>query len=147
VKGLVELGLTVVACKDIDIRRPAQSFKSQAAQFGQHEITFRDKSGRFLKLGAGEAFLIVRGTLEIHEDIEVTKTKRKLNLPATILTGGIPIRRKVTEKTIESSTTTEAFVRVYSKNSMDADINNIEIRQHNFDYSCLGKRDSSGVTG
>jgi hypothetical protein len=139
VKGLVDLGLKVIACKDTDIHRPAQSFKARAMQFGQNEITFRDKSNRSLHLDADQAFLIIKGMLEMHEDIEVTKTKRKLNLPATILTGGIPIRRKVTEKTIESNITTESFMRVYSKNALDADIHNFEIRQYNFDYSCLGK--------
>jgi hypothetical protein len=133
--ALRHLGLRAIALRDAELLRPSQTFKAHALQFGDTDIEFWDKVGRSIRIAPGEASLIVRGTMEIREDREKTTTKTKLNVPATLLTGGIPIRRKITEKTVETITETEAFVRVYSKSYEDA---SVEIRQHEFDYSCLG---------
>ena len=84
-----------------------------------------------------DAFLILTGTMETHEDREVARTRMKLNLPATLLIGGIPVLRRVTEKATETSIQAERFVRVYDKKSSDS---NVEIRQYDFDYSCLGPK-------
>ena len=78
--------------------------------------------------------MVLKGIVQIHEDKEVTKTKRKLNLPATLLTG-IPIRRKVEGKNLETSVPAEYFVRLYHQKSLEPDV---EITQYGFDYSCLG---------
>ena len=41
----------------------------------------------------------------------------KLNVPATVLTGGIPIMRRVTERTAKESFLAEDFVKIYDKSS------------------------------
>ena len=46
----------------------------------------------------------------------------ELNLPATLLTGGMPIRRKVEEKTREKSIQNEFFVRLYHRQSLEPDV-------------------------
>jgi hypothetical protein len=137
VQSLRGLGITAIMCKDAELRKPSHSFRAHVLQFGQKEIMFRDKSGQFAKMQSIDAFLILPVRMETHEDTEVTRTRMKLNLPATLLTGGIPIRRRVTEKATGTSIHTERFVRVYDKKSSDS---NVEIRQYDFDYSCLGPK-------
>jgi hypothetical protein len=137
VQSLRGLDLTAIACKDTELRKPSHSFRAHALQFGQKEIIFLDRSGQFIKMESIDAFLILAGTMETHEDREVARTRMKLNLPATLLIGGIPVRRRVTEKATETSSQTERFVRVYDKKSSDS---NVEIRHYDFDYSCLGPK-------
>lgn len=136
VQSLRGLGITAIMCKDAELRKPSHSFRAHVLQFGQKEIMFRDKSGQFAKMQSIDAFLILPVRMETHEDTEVTRTRMKLNLPATLLTG-IPVRRRVTEKATGTSIHTECFVRVYGKKSSDS---NVEIRQYDFDYSCLGPK-------
>lgn len=140
VQSLRGLGLAAITCKDAELRKPSHSFRAHVLQFGQKEIMFWDKSGQFAKMDSINAFLILTGRMETHEDTEVRRTRTKLNLPVTLLTGGIPVRRRVTEKTTETSIQTERFVRVYDKKSSDS---NVEIRQYDFDYSCLGPKIAS----
>jgi len=137
VQSLRRLGLTAIACKDVELRKPPHSFRAHALQFGEKEITFWDNGGQFTRMESIDAFMIIMGTMETREDREVTRTRMKLNLPATLLIGGIPIRRRVTEKATETSIQTERFVRLYDKKSSDS---NVEIRQYSFDYSCLGPK-------
>ena len=65
------------------------------------------------------------------------RTKTKFNLPATILTGGIPIRRRVTEKTKNRSFQSECLARLYDRKLSES---SIEILQHGIDYSFLGTK-------
>jgi hypothetical protein len=65
----------------------------------------------------------------------------KVNLPATLLTGGIPVMKRVTSRTEEPRKVTEQFIRLYRRAS---DIPAVEIRQFDFDYSFLG--DKMGLT-
>lgn len=134
IQKLRHLGITAIACEDAKLRSLSKSFSVYVLKFGEKGISFWDRSSKSIKMEPVDAFLIIRGTMETREDTEVVRSKMKLNLPATLLTGGIPIRRKITEKTVETSTKTEAFVRVYGKKSSDT---NIEIKQYEFDYSCL----------
>jgi hypothetical protein len=136
-QSLRRLGLTTITCQDSELRRPSKSFRVHSLQFGQKEITFSSKSGQFVKMESGDAFLILAGKVETRENIEVTRTSMKLNMPATLLIGGIPVQRKVTDETTEISVQTERFVRVYDKKSLDS---NVEIRQYDFDYSCLSPK-------
>ncbi len=130
------LGLVVIVCKDSELRRTSSSiFRARALRFGQGEVVFQDRSGTASIIKTENVFLILKGIAQIHTEKEVTKTKMKLNLPATLLTGGIPIRRKVEEKTVETSIQTEYFMRLYHRKSPEPDV---EITQYGFDYSCLG---------
>lgn len=101
-------------------------------RFGQGEIVFLGSSTTKI-IKTENVFLILKGIVQSNKEKEITKTVKKLNLGATLLTG-IPIRRKVEEKTVETSIPTEYFVRLYPRKSSDPDV---EIVQHGFDYSCL----------
>ena len=75
---------------------------------------------------------------------EITETKMKLNVPITLLTGGIPVWRRVKEKTRDVAVQSVRFIRLYERSSMEPAI---EILQYNFDYSFLGqKMTSSSLT-
>lgn len=136
-QSLRGLGLTAITSTDTELRKPAHNFKAHALKFDQKGIVCWDKAGQSTRMDATDAFLILTGTVETREETEVTKTRMKLNLPATLLTGGVPIRRKVTEKTTGISVKTESFVRVYDKKSSDS---SVEIIRYDFDYSCLGSK-------
>jgi hypothetical protein len=135
VQNLKSLGLPAIVCLEADLRKPTHCFQANTLEFAQAFISFRNKDNQTFNFEPADAYLIIKGTIDIYEDTEVTKTKMKLNLPATLLTGGIPIRRKITEKTRQTLTKNEAFLRVYSQKTANS---SVEIRQHEFNYTCLG---------
>jgi len=135
-RRLKSLGLTVIVCRDSELRQASPPIlKAHSLKFGQEEILFQDKRGTARTIKTGDVFLIIKGMAQLQTAKTVTKTKKKLNLPATLLTGGIPIQSKVEEQTSETSLQREFFMRLYRRNSPVPDI---EINQHGFDYSCLG---------
>jgi hypothetical protein len=134
-KNLRELGLVVIVFSDSELRKPWQIFKARNLKFEEQAITFCDRSGQARRMDAREAFLILSARMQAYTDTEVTKTKRKLNVTATLLTGGIPIRKKVTEKTTVRSFQNESFIRLYGRTSPEPAV---QIPQHDFDYSFLG---------
>jgi hypothetical protein len=134
---LRNLGLAVIICKDSEIHQfLSPIFTARALKFGQGEIVFQDKIGKERIIKTEDVFLIIKGTAQLRKEKIVTKTKKKLNLPLTLMTGGIPIRSKVEEQIVESSIQREFFIRLYHRKSSFADV---EIPQYSFDYSCLGK--------
>ena len=137
VLSLRDLGLTATSCDDSDLTKPPQSFLAYSLRFGQDEATFWNRSTQTLKMTSAEAFLILYGRLETSETKEVTKTKSKLNVALTLLTGGIPVRRKVPETSKETEVRIERFLRLYGRKSADS---NIEIRQSEFDYANLAPK-------
>jgi hypothetical protein len=66
-----------------------------------------------------------------------TNTKLKLNLPATLATGGIPVFRRVKEDNEQTTVQMERFIRMYGQNSLEPIV---EISQFGFDYSFLGEK-------
>ena len=137
------LGLTTTTCPESQLRKSSVGFAARSLQFVEGGIEFSNDTGQTARVESARVSLIIVGQVETREVKEVTKTKTKLNLPATLLTGGIPIRRKVTETTSSTEVQTERFLRVYSKKTSHS----IEIRQLNFDYSCVSqKRGSSSLT-
>jgi hypothetical protein len=134
-KSLRELGLVVILFTDSELRKPWQIFKARNLKFEEQAITFFDRSGQARRMEASEAFLILSGRMQAYTETEVTKTTRKLNVTATLLTGGIPILKKVKVKTINKSFQTESFLRLYGRTSPELAV---EIPQHDFDYSFLG---------
>jgi hypothetical protein len=135
VQSLRGLGFRALVCTDGALRHSLPGFRTRSLTIGENEITFRDKSGKAARMEAAESFLILAGKVETRQETEVKTVKTKLNLPMTLATGGIPIRRKVTEKSTVTSIQTECFLRVYDKGSSGF---YIEIRQYDFDYGCLG---------
>lgn len=135
VEGLRLLGLNALMFGADELRLPSKIFAAHALKIGESSVGFLDRGGGSTTMYSGGASLIIRGNADSREEVQRTTTKMKLNLPATLLTGGIPVRRKTTEKTVEISTSTEAYLRIYyRKPAPDC----VQIRQHDFDYSCLG---------
>jgi len=129
------LGLAVVICSDSELRKTANAFKTHSLKIEQSEFLFSDMGGHSIRRESKNTFLIISGQVQTYTSTEVTSSKMKFNLPATLLTGGIPIWRKVNEKTGETSVQTECFLRFYERASSEPVA---EILQYDFDYSLLG---------
>lgn len=133
-QNLKELGLVVILFTESELNKPWQIFKARSLKFEGQAITFFDRNGETRRIESSEAFLILSARMQAYTDTNVVQTKRKLNVTATLLTGGIPIMKKVKEKTTTRSYQTESFVRLYGRTSPELAV---QIRQHEFDYSFL----------
>ncbi len=137
-QSLRALGLVAIVCNDSELRRPSSvRFRACTLKLGGGEIVFWDKGRQVRVIEAKSLFLILKGTAQSQTEKETTRTRMKLSLPATALTGGIPIWRKVEEKTKDLSIETEGFVRLYDRISSEP---SVEILQRNFNYSFLGTK-------
>jgi len=137
-QSLRALGLVAIVCNDSELRNiSAVRFMAHTLEPGGGEIIFRDKAGRVKKVKAEDVFLILSGTRQTHAEKKAAKTKIKLNVPATLLTGGIPIWRKTKEEIKDMSVKTEGFVRLYDRTSSEPCV---EILQYDFDYSFLAAK-------
>jgi hypothetical protein len=134
-QSLRRLGLVVIVFTDSELRRAWQVFKARNLKFEEQAVIFCDRSGQEKRLEANGAFLILTGKVEAYTEKEETKIVKKLNVPLTLLSGGIPISKKVKEKTVSKSFQKESFLRLYNRTSPEPAI---EIKQHDFDYSFLG---------
>jgi hypothetical protein len=134
-QSLRGLGLVVIVFGDSELRKPWQTFKSRRLKLEEPAITFYDRNGQAKRMEATEAFLILSGKMEAYTEKETTKTVKKLNVPLTLLSGGIPITKNVKEKTVSKSFQKEKFLRLYGRTSPELAI---EIMQLDFDYSFLG---------
>jgi hypothetical protein len=137
IRNLRDLGLTAIACKDSELRQHPQGFKAQTLEFGEKEVLFRDRAGHEKRIAENNVFLILVGGLETSVEVETTKTKIKFSLTRTLLTGGIPIWRRVDEKTTAQSIQAEYFARLYERKSPEQ---GVDILQHNMNYSFLGTK-------
>lgn len=131
------LGLVTILCSDSELRKPSVSFRAHTLKLGEGEVIFCDKGGERRIIKATNVFLILKGTMRTYTEKEATKTAMKFSLPATVLTGGIPIWRRLKEKTKDLSIQTRSFVRLYDWISPDP---SVEILQSDFDYSFLGAK-------
>jgi len=137
-QSLRSLGLVAIVCSDSDIRHPSSTrFRAHLLQLGDGEITFWDKGRRAKVVDANSVYLILKGVLQSQTEKETTMTKAKLDIAATMLTGGIPIVRNIEEKIKNQSIEMEPFVRIYDRTSSEPVV---EMHQRNFDYSGLGKK-------
>jgi hypothetical protein len=134
---LKDLGLLAFVCRDSELRKPAQIFKTHTMEFQGKEVLFKDNSGHERKMLGTEIFLIIKGKIKTHSETEMSEIKMKLNWGATLLTGGIPILRSVKEKISDQSGQTEYFARLYVKESPEQ---SVEIPQLHVNYSFLGAR-------
>jgi hypothetical protein len=125
-------------CTDSELRKPSSStLGAHSLRLAAGEVTFSDKAGEQRTMKAADVLLIIRGTKRMRTVEELTRSKMKFSLPATVLTGGIPIWRRVKEKTQQTSIQSECFVRLYDRLSDQAIV---EISQYGFDYSFLGAK-------
>jgi hypothetical protein len=134
-QGLREAGLVAFVCNDSELRKRSTSFLARTARSGEGEVTFGDRRGGEIRIEAGDAFLIIRGRILSATQEKPSTTKMKLNVPATVLTGGIPIMHRVTEKGSKEEFRAEDFVKIYDKRSFDP---RVEMFQNRVDYSFLG---------
>jgi hypothetical protein len=134
-QGLRDAGLLAFVCRDSELRNRLASFVAHSARSGEREVIFWDRRGGEVKVDAGDAFLIIRGRMQSTTQEKTSVTKMKLNVPATVLTGGIPIMRRVTQKTTKESFQAEDFVRIFDRRSADP---RVEMFQNHVDYTFLG---------
>jgi len=139
-QSLRELGLVAIVCKASELRKPSQRYRAHTLKFEERAVLFWDKSGQARRMETRNAFLIINGRMQTYTETEVTSTKMKFSLPGTVLTGGIPIWRKVKEKARDKSLQTECFVRLYDRSSPEP---SVEILQYDLDYSFLGAKMAS----
>lgn len=135
IRSLRNLGLVAIACRDSELRRFPQTFKAQTLEFREKELLFQDSAGREKRITENNIFLVLVGRIETSVEIETTKQKTKFSLPRTLLMGGIPMWRRVDEKTTTHSTQAECFARLYERKSLDP---SVDIFQHHMNYSFLG---------
>ena len=98
-------------------------------------MIFSDRQGAEVRVKADDAFLIIRGRIKSITPGKTSPAKMKLNVPATVLTGGLPVVRRVTGKSAPESFQAEDFVKIYDSRSSDP---RVEIVQNHVDYSFLG---------
>jgi hypothetical protein len=134
-QGLRDAGLVAFVCRDSELRKRPAGFVAHSAKFEAKEVIFSDRPGTEVRIGAGHAYLIIRGRMQSATQERTSTTKMKLNVPATVLTGGIPIMRPVTKKATQESFQAEDFVKIFDRSSSDA---RVEMRQNHVDYTFLG---------
>ena len=134
-RTLTGLGLTVIVCRDSELQQLAPTFAARTLDFREACVAFTDRGGQVVTLEPPDVFLILKGSMETTADAESTATRMKFSPGATLVTGGIPIWRPVTERTRSTSTQTTAYVRLYRHQLHDP---SVQIVQHHIDYSFLG---------
>jgi len=134
-QSLKNEGLVAFVCRDSELRNRPASFVAHTARSGEREVIFWDRRGGEVRVEAGDAFLIISGRLKSATQEKTSTTKMKLNVPATVLTGGIPIMRRVTQKATKESFQAEDFVRIFDRRSSDP---RVGMFQNHVDYTFLG---------
>jgi hypothetical protein len=137
IRNLRNLGLATIACRDSELGQFPQTFRAQTLECREKEVLFRDIAGREKTIAETNAFLVIVGRIETSVEVETTKQKAKFSLPRTLLMGGIPIWRRVDEKTTTHSLQAECFARLYERKSPDP---SVDILQHHMNYSFLGAK-------
>jgi len=137
IRNLRNLGLVAIACRDSELGQFPQTFRAQTLECREKEVLFRDIAGREKTIAENNAFLVIVGRIETSVEAQTTKYKTKFSLPRTLLMGGIPIWRRVDEKTTTHSIQAECFARLYERKSPDA---SVDILQHHMNYSFLGAK-------
>jgi hypothetical protein len=134
-QSLREVGLVAFPCGDSELRNRPASFKGHTVRSEGREVIFRGRLGGEARVEARDASLIIRGRMRSITHERTSTTRMKLNVPATVLTGGLPIMRRVTKKTAKESFQTEDFVKIYDRKSSDP---RVEMFQNHVDYNVLG---------
>jgi hypothetical protein len=146
VNSLRDLKLTAFTITESELRRPvAPKLIARSITMEGEDSIFTSRDGTTKSMNRADVFLILTGRRTSSVGGETTTTTTmKVNLPATLLTGGIPVMKRVTTKTEETQKTAEQFIRLYLRES---DIPEAEVRQFDFDYSFLGEKKGPTATG
>ena len=134
-RQLREVGLTTIVCSDAELRGPFHGVRAKTLEFGDRGVIFKTEGGAGVTLGA--VFLIIKGTRHPAPEAEEgpVKTKLKLDVGKSLVTGGIPILKRVKEKPKSESSQFEWFLRFYERASSEP---RVEILQYDMNYSFLG---------
>ena len=135
VRRLEALGLVSFTCRDEELQKPLDLFRARTLAFAGDAIVFEDENARAVRLAANDVSLLIKGIRKNPVRKEVVRKSKRLSVMGMLLTGGIPIRKTVEERTTETTTRDERFLRLFDKTSADFCI---EIRQNGFNYACLG---------
>jgi hypothetical protein len=134
---LRELGLETIIIREPELRQPEAPFPAYTAEFKKNGISFFNNKGDSKNIETDDISLIIKGKLQTAAAVETTQSKKKINIAGTMLTGGIPVYRKVDEKTTSQIVLEEYFIRLYTRTLLESCI---EIRQKNMNYAFLGNR-------
>jgi len=136
-RKLREVGLTTIVCSDAELRGPFHGVRAKTLEFGDRGVNFKTEGGAGVTLGVGSVFLIIKGLRQPAPEAEEApaKTKLKLDVGKTLVTGGIPILKRVKQKPKNESPQFEWFLRFYERASSEP---RVEILQYDMDYSFLG---------
>jgi hypothetical protein len=137
IRNLRDLGLVAIACRDSELRQFPQTFKAQTLEFREKEVIFRDSAGCEKKILENNVFLLLVGRMKTSVEVETTKPKTEFSLTRTLLMGGIPMWRRVDEKTTSQSIQAEYFARLYEQRPPN---HSVDILQHHMNYSFLGAK-------
>ena len=136
-RKLREVGLTTIVCSDAALRQPFQGLRAKTLEFGDGEVAFK-REGEEAKPGVSSVFLMIRGTRQsvpaVPEDMPA-RTKIKLDVGTSLLMGGIPVLKRVKEKSDSTSAQPEWFLRLYEQASPEP---LVELLQYDMEYSFLG---------
>ncbi len=135
VRRLGDLGLVAFACPEAELREPLRVFRARSLTFEEGAAVFRDKDTSKFRLSSAGAFLIIDGIRHNRQQQEVVRKSKRLNLTGMLLTGGIPMKKTVEERTYETTVRDERIVRLFTGDAADSCI---EVSQRGFDFSCLG---------
>lgn len=136
-RGLRAAGLSAFICNDSEIRNRPARFRARTARSDERGVIFGDRLGGEVRVEACDASLIIRGRIQRTAPEKISTPKMELNVPATVLTGGIPIMRRVAKKGVKESFQAEDFVRIYDRRSSDP---RVEMLQNHIDYNFLGSK-------
>jgi len=136
-RKLRELGFTTIVCSEAELRSPSHGLRAKTIGFGDKEVTFQQEDGKKITLKTGAIFLIIKGVWQPAPEVEEApaKTKLKLNVGVTLVTGGIPILKRVKQKPKAASSQSEWFLRLYERASSEP---RVEMLQYDMEYSFLG---------
>jgi hypothetical protein len=134
---LKALGLAAIAGSIIDLRQVASAtFMAHSLQNVDQDVIFRAINGETIRISGDDIFLMLEGILPSIAQRKEGQTEKKLNLPATLALGGIPVWRKSQTRTGPAEDS-ESFLRLYRSTSSQAVV---EIRSRGFDYSFLAAK-------
>jgi hypothetical protein len=136
-RSLRDAGLSAFIINDSEIRSRPARFRAHTARSDEGRVIFRDRLGGEVRVAVCDAFLIVRGRVQRTAPEKIVTPKMTLNVPATVLAGGIPIMRRVAKKGVKEPVQAEDFVRIYDGRSSDP---RVEMLQNHIDYTFLGPK-------
>lgn len=140
VKDLRSLGLEAYIYTDEEFRKPQTSavqFIAHSLSYGEGKTKFLAKNGIAKVFGVEDIFLIIHGKIRHLTSTRHTESKMKLSIPATLMTGGIPVLHHSQVTSESESIHNESFIWLYDQLSHEPEV---QIYESDFNYACLGNK-------